>query len=86
MAPNQGVQLTPLARSWAGRDLPGKALRLIDKPTMRNLQPLLATEIRGAPQVSRTQCPWQLPPAAVLHPPDARQRRSRQLYVSLLVR
>jgi len=29
-----------------------------------------------APGVGRTRIAWQLPPAVVLHPPDARQRRS----------
>ena len=32
--------------------------------------------VSGAPVVSRTRIAWQLPRAAVLHPPDARQRRS----------
>jgi len=30
----------------------------------------------GAPGVGRTRIAWQLPPAIVLHPPDACQRRS----------
>jgi len=38
------VQLTPLARPWAGRDLPGKALRPVGNQTMRNLQTLLGAQ------------------------------------------
>ena len=69
--PNQGVQRTPLARCWAGRDSPATSLRLTDDPTTRNLQPLLATETRAALAVSRTQCAWHLPRASVLHPSHA---------------
>jgi len=74
--PNQGVQRTPLARPWAGRDLPSKALRLVDITPTRNLQPLLAAETPSASHVSRTRIAWYLPPASVLHPLHACQRRS----------
>jgi len=70
------VQLTPLARLWARRDSPATLLRLADRTTTRNLQLLLTAEVRGASGVSRTQCAWQLLPAAVLHPSHACQRRS----------
>jgi len=73
------VQLTPLARPWAGRDSPGKALRPAGNPTMRNLQALLAPQHSWRSNgrlVGRTRIAWQLPPAAVLHPSHACQRRS----------
>ena len=41
---NHGVQLTPLARPWDGRDSPGNPLRPADNPTMRNLQLLRAAQ------------------------------------------
>jgi len=73
---NHAVQLTPLARVWAGRDSPGKTLRPAGDQTIRNLHPFLATLTRPASGGSRTRIAWQLPLARVLHPSDACQRRS----------
>jgi len=74
--PNQGVQRTPLARllGWArSTRQSATAYPNVESP---NLHTLPATRIPGAPAVGRTHIAWQLPPAAVLPPSDARQRRS----------
>jgi len=70
------VQLTPLARfvGWAQftRQNAMACWRL------GNAQPSdvrWQTSMRGAPAVGHTRIAWHLPPAAVLHPSHACQRR-----------
>jgi len=75
--PNMGLQWTPLARllGWARFTRPIRYGLLVTRQpaTFRRAQ---RPNTRGAPAVSRTRIAWQLPPAAVLHPPHGCQRRS----------
>jgi len=75
--PNQGVQLTPLARFVGWARFTWQSAPACWRPD--NAQPSDIpddTSAPGAPAVGRTRIAWQLPPAVVLHAPHARQRRS----------
>jgi len=77
LQPNQGVQLTPLARllGWARSTRPMRygLLKARHPPTFRRVrQPI----ILGALAVGHTHIAWYLPRAHVLHVPHACQRRS----------
>jgi len=77
MPANHPVEPTPLARCCGlGAIHPAKRSGLLairQPPTFRQLW---RPATPPAPQGGRTRIAWHLPRAAVLHPPDARQRRS----------
>jgi len=73
---NHGVQLTPLARVWAGRNLPAKTLRPAGVQTTRISISSARANAPCNPRVGRTRIAWHLPLLAVPHPSDARQQRS----------
>jgi len=64
------------AASGLGAIYPAKRYGLLATQKCATFRHCWRPSVLPTPQVGRTHVAWQLPPAAVLHPSDARQRRS----------